>query len=533
MSAGGWQGTGALLRLALRRDRVRLPVWVSVFVLLVASSASATVKVYPDVASRIAAATSINSTPALVALYGRIYDPRALGAVSMIKMVAFGAALLAVLTANMVVRHTRTAEESGYLELLGATVVGRRAALASALILSGAVSLTIGVLSGVSLFAAGLPVAGSFAFGLSWAGTGAAFAAVAAVTAQLSRAARTATALATGTLGLAYVLRAFGDTGGPGLAWLSWLSPVGWGQQVRAYAGDRWWVLLLPAAFAVVVGGLAFWLADRRDMGAGLLADRPGPQQASPRLASPLALTVRLQRGVTAGWLVAFALLGVVMGNIAANVGSFLDSPAAKEFIQLLGGQRGLTDAFIATELSIMSIVCSVYGIQVVLRARAEETGGRADAILATGTPRLRWYGGHLAVAVAGMVLLTTVGGLTGGAAHAASTGRSGDVWRVLGAALCYLPASLVMVAVAAVLVGWLPRWAGSLSWAALVAVLMLGQVGALLKLPTLALDLSPFSHVPRLPGASLQLTPLLWLAAVVVVGFAAGLAGMRRRDIS
>jgi ABC-2 type transport system permease protein len=40
-------GTGTLVRLALRRDRVRLPVWTAVFTAVAASSAAATAAIYP------------------------------------------------------------------------------------------------------------------------------------------------------------------------------------------------------------------------------------------------------------------------------------------------------------------------------------------------------------------------------------------------------------------------------------------------------------------------------------------------------
>ncbi|HEX5772163.1 MAG TPA: ABC transporter permease, partial [Nocardioidaceae bacterium] len=99
-------GTSTLLRLALRRDRIMLPAWVAVFVLMAAFSASATVGLYPDPASRMRAAEAINGTPSLVALYGRIYDVTSLGAIAMIKMGGIGAALLAVVAYMLVVRHT-------------------------------------------------------------------------------------------------------------------------------------------------------------------------------------------------------------------------------------------------------------------------------------------------------------------------------------------------------------------------------------------------------------------------------------------
>jgi len=129
-------------------------------------------------------------------------------------------------------------------------------------------------------------------------------------------------------LGVVYVLRAIGDTAGDGGAvWLRWLSPIGWGQQVRPFAGDRWWVLVLPLVFFVVVAGAAHALVARRDYGAGLLPDRPGPATASASLRGPLGLAWRLHRGALYGWTAGFVLVGLVFGNVASNVGDFLDSP--------------------------------------------------------------------------------------------------------------------------------------------------------------------------------------------------------------
>ena len=65
---------------ALRRDRWVLPLWVGGLVLLVATSAAATVGLYPDANTRIVAASAVNEAPSLVAVYGRIYDPSSLGA---------------------------------------------------------------------------------------------------------------------------------------------------------------------------------------------------------------------------------------------------------------------------------------------------------------------------------------------------------------------------------------------------------------------------------------------------------------------
>ncbi len=54
-------GTGALVRLALRRDRVLLPVFMGILFLMLGSGASATIALYNDAASRLAAVQVINS----------------------------------------------------------------------------------------------------------------------------------------------------------------------------------------------------------------------------------------------------------------------------------------------------------------------------------------------------------------------------------------------------------------------------------------------------------------------------------------
>jgi ABC-2 type transport system permease protein len=465
-------------------------------------------------------------------LYGLIYDPTSLGAVAMLKLGGIVAALVAVLAVLTVVRHTRGEEEAGRLELLGATVVSRYAALTAALLVAFGASLVIGVLTAAGLISAGLPTAGSVAFGLAWAGVGIAFAAVAAVSAQLTQSARSATALSIVVLGFVYLLRAIGDTAGAhGPRWLSWLSPVGWGQQIRPYAGERWWVLLLLAGFAAVLAAGAFGLVARRDLGAGLLPDRPGPASAAAGLRSLFALAWRLHRGAVLGWTAGFTVLGAVLGNIASSVGNLLDSPQAREMVLRLGGEKGLTDAFLAAELGIVGVIASVFGVQAAMRLRAEETASHAEMVLATSVGRFRWAFSHLTVALFGTAALLVGAGLGAGLAHGAQLGDLGQVGPVLLGALVQLPATWVVAAIVVALFGLAPRLIVG-GWAALVAFLLIGEFGPLLRLDQWVMDLSPFAHLPKIPGAQFSAAPILWLTVTAAALIAAGLVGLRRRDI-
>lgn len=525
-------GTATLVRLALRRDLVMLPVWILALAATAGSSAAATVGLFPSEQERIAVAETSNHSQALVALYGRIYDPSSLGSIALVKLGGTGAVFVAVFAALLMIRHTRAEEETGRLELVGAAAVGRRAPLTAAFLVALAAHLALALLTALALIGAGLPAAGSFAFGLSWASVGLSFSAIAAVAAQLTTAARAATALTMSALGAAYLLRAAGDLAhGTGLAWLTWLSPIGWSQQLRPYAGDRWWVLLVVLAFTALMAYAAYLLTTRRDLGAGVLPDRPGPASAAPSLRSPLALAWRLQRPTFFVWAAGFALLGLVVGAVAHNAADFLQGSQAQAMITALGGRQTLIDAFLATELTFMAVIASAYGVQATLRLHAEEAAHRVDPLLSTATGRTRWALSHYTVALGGTAALIALAGACTALPHALRTGDPAQFPRVLGSALAHLPAAWTVTALALLLYALAPRLA-ALAWAALAAAFLLLELGALLELPQPVMDLSPYVHTPKFPGAPFTLTPLLALTAVAALLSALGLAVFRRRDI-
>jgi ABC-2 type transport system permease protein len=525
-------GTGALVRLALRRDRIILPAFIVILVVMVAASASATVGLYPNTGSRVLAAAAINSATPTLALYGPIYDTTSIGALATFKMGIIGAVSVAVLALFVVVRHTRTEEETGRLELLGATVVGRRAPLTAALLVAGGVSLVAGVATAVGSIAVGLPTSGSLVMGLGFALLGIAFAAVAGVTAQLVKSARAASGLAGVVLGVSYLLRATGDAAAAdGFSWLSWLSPVGWWQQTRPFAGDRWWVLALLFGFAVAMCALAYVFAARRDFAAGLLPDRPGPVTAAAGLQSPVALAWRLQRASFFAWAAAFVVIGLVIGGLASNVSSFVTSPQVKEFITRLGGVQAIRDAFLAVELGFSGVFASAFGVQSVMRLRSEESALRAEPVLATAVGRVKWAWSHLTIALAGSAMLLVVVGVSAGLASAMQVGDIGQLGRIVVAALVQIPAVWLVVGIVVAAFGFVPRQI-YVGWVALTGFVLLGEFGPLFRLNHVVMDISPFAHVPKMPGGDLTVTPLLWLTAIAAGLIAIGLGGFRRRDV-
>lgn len=125
-AAHPWAGTGVLLRLALRRDRLMTPLWVVLLGGSVASVARSFAALYGTAAERTALARSMNGNSSLRALYGPVFNDSVAGLTAW-RMGGLGAVLAAVMSLVVVVRHTREEEETGRQELLSSAAVGRRA----------------------------------------------------------------------------------------------------------------------------------------------------------------------------------------------------------------------------------------------------------------------------------------------------------------------------------------------------------------------------------------------------------------------
>jgi ABC-2 type transport system permease protein len=516
-------GTGVLLRFSLRRDRVMIPVWVAVNTLMVLSIPGTLKSTYATAADRADLLHQVATNSSFRALIGPVFDD-SLGALTAWRVGVYAGALAGVTALLVVVRHTRDEEESGRQELIASGAVGRRASLTAALLAAAVASAVLGLLVAAGL--AGQGAAGAVAFGLGLAGVGMVFATMAAIVAQLTESARLARGLTAGLLGTAFVLRAAGDAASTdGSSPLTWLSPLGWLENLRPFAAERWWVLGLFAAAVALQGTVAYGLAGRRDVGMSFLPTRPGPPTGS--LGTAAALAWRLQRGAVLGWSIGFFLAGVVYGGLTDGVADLVgDNKQAREIFERMGGQSGITDAFLASMTGMLGLVAALYIVASVLRLHGEETSGRAEPLLANAVGRLRWAAGHLAVAFGGSVLIM----LLAGAGLAAGYGK--EVGPILGACVVQVAGVWVIGGLAVLLYGLAPRLAPA-AWGVAGAVLLIGWVGPALDVPQSILDLSPFGHLPKLPGGGMEWGPVLTLTAVAAVLVTVGLAGLRRRDMT
>jgi ABC-2 type transport system permease protein len=522
-------GTGALFRFALRRDRIRLPVWIAAGTLMVVVQSVSSQTIYEDAADLAAYRASVGSNAATIALAGPpVGLDTVAGAVAfeISATVMLIAALMAMFT---VTRHTRADEEAGRTELLRSARVGRHAPLLAAVLVS---SLACGVLAltvGAATTATGLPATGSFVLGASFAACGLVFTGITAVAVQVTGHTRAVYGLVGGLFAVFFVLRAIGDIEGNGVVWLS---PVGWAQATHPFSDDAVLPLVLCVAAAVVLVLTGFGLLDRRDLGAGLVQPRPGRPAARRSLLSPLGLAVRLQRGALLAWTAGLALLGLVYGGLAESVETLIGEN--EQALAIFGNPDvdDLVDAYLSTTFSITALLAAAYAVSSVLRARTEEAEQRAEPLLATATSRTAWLGSHVTIAFAGSALAMAASGVTTGIVRVVQTGEAAAFGRMLGAALAYVPAVWVIAGIAVALFGLLPRTAAAAAWAAVGAFLVITMFAESLNWPDWVADLSPVNWVPLMPIEPWTLGPVLVLGGIAAALLAAGFGGFRRRDL-
>jgi ABC-2 type transport system permease protein len=521
-------GTLALTRFILRRDRVRILIWIIALVVLAALTTIGIEGVFPNQAALDQTAAATYGNAAMIAFNGAAQGLNSVGGQVAFQFGAGGMVLVGLMSIFMVGRLTRGEEEAGRLEVVRSLPVGIHANTLAAGLTVGAMNLIVGGLIAAVLIAQGLPVTGSVVFGVCFILVGLVFGSVALLVAQITESTRIVYGTAGALLGAAYVLRAVGDIGN-GI--LSWFSPIGVAQKARPFADERWWPLLLLVAVTVLLVAAAAAVTVRRDLGAGLLASQPGPSTASPSLGHPLGLAFRLQRASLLGWGAGVLFIGIAYGWMGPTVDTLIGGNKALTELMAGAGGGNLTDLYFASSFRLMALIATGFAIGSALRVRGEETSMRADLVLATPVSRWWFAASHLAVAFVGSVILLAVAGLATGLTYGLAGGDMGSVPRLFAAALVYAPAMWIMVGIAIALDGLVPRLVG-VSWAILAACVVVGFLGAVLGLPRWLSDLSPFERVPQLPVARLTLLPLLVISAIAAGLTFIGLTGLRRRDI-
>lgn len=523
----GFTGTGDAIRFALKRDRLILPICVLGLVGWMTMEVLSYTSLYGTQAQLDALYRTVAGNPAMIAISGPTGGVKTLGGAIAWDSLPTISVISGILAMFIVVRHTRAEEEDGRTELLLASGSGRLAPLAAALIVTMA---ALGLAStGYALVFAikGFPIGSAILLSLSFFGFGIVIAGTTAVISQITSKARAARGLVGIVIGIAWLLRAVGDTGN---GTLTWFSPLGWAEQTRPFWDDRWWPLLLPlAAFAVTLA-LSGWLLARRDIGGGLIQPRPGPAQAHASLLHPLGFSFRLQRGTIIAWAAMLFVYGFAVGVIGDNIEQLLRSSSA--FTEAFASASGnLLDSYFASILLVIALLASGFTVSAVLRPHSEESHGRAGLLLAAPLGKIRWVFDHVLIAFVASAFIIALVGAGLGIGYGVATGQWDQVGRLTLAGLAQTPAMWLTGSLVLLLFGISSRLT-PFAWGLLAAFVLIWTLESFGDLPQWVIDLSPFSHTPLVPAVSYDPVPLVTMTVLSLAISALGLAFWRHRDL-
>jgi ABC-2 type transport system permease protein len=521
-AGSSWTGVGGLIRLALRRDRVRLSVWIAVLTLMMVYAPTAIKLAYPEEPQRLAR-VNLLKTPAGIILGGPMFGVRetdlgVMMANELTLTLIVAASILSILT---VIRHTRAEEESGAAELVLSSVVGRYARTSAALIVVGGVNAILAVTMTLAMASTGFAVVDTAAMSLGVTGVAMVFGAVAAVTAQLWRQARAATGAAMAALALAALIRGIGDVINNSGSALSWISPIAWAQQMRPFVDLRWWPFALLVALAAGLMALAAVLEGRRQYDDGIIPSTGERVNARP-IHSTFGLHLTLQRGQTIGWTVGLFVAGLAFGSMTK---SLLDAAKQNPLLARVLTAQG-NDGVYTTMTQFLAAAATAYVVGAVLRVYSDEENGLGESVLAGAVSRWRWLLTAVASALVGSTVLMFFAGLGNGLGAGLTLGEPGTVVRLTLAGLAYVPAMAVLAGIAALAVALRWTWIG---WLAVTFVVVSLYLGALLRLPRWLIDLSPVGRTTVPSNVPVMALVVMVAAAAAITTFAGWI--YRRRD--
>ena len=527
-----FEGTASLVRFILRRDRIRISLWLLGFTGVSVIIANAFTGLYQGPEERQSIAeTMVN--PAMTAMVGPGYglDNYTNGAMMAHQMLLMTAVVAGLMSILLVTRHTRTDEEDGRIELIRSLPVGRLSNLQSTLIVMLIVNILLALVTGFGLFALGIEsmdLEGSLLYGAALGATGLVFAAMTAIFAQLSQNARGTIGLSLAVLLLGYFIRAIGDIGNEAL---SWLTPLGWILRTEVYVNNYWWPVVLTAGTAILLALLALYLNSIRDLGSGFLPSRPGRKHASKALLSPFGLALRLQRIGLIAWAFGLLLIGASYGSVLGDLESFFADIELMQDLLVQTEGFSLTEQFIPMLMSVMAMVSAIPALMAILKIKNEEKNNRIEHMLARVVSRNRLLGSYVLLSViVGVIMLSLSGAGLGTVGNAVMT-EGLPLGMFFSASMAYIPAILVMIGLAAMLIGWAPKATG-LVWVYLAYSFTVVYLGNLLQFPEWVQKLSPFGHIPGIPVESFDWPTAAVLTVIGSVFLALGFIGYNKRDI-
>ena len=532
MFAQSFKGTGALTKLILRQNRLKILIWLLCLVGITLGTAATYPEVYQTEEDVMAFALTMDN-PAMEAMIGPGYELEQYNTATIFanEMLLFTIIAVAVMNILLIGRSTRADEEEGQMELVRSLPVGRLSYLTASFNLALIINTLLFIFVGFGLYSMnldGMNLESTLLYGAILANAGFVFASFTALFAQLAETSRGTTGITFGVLIAAYLIRAFGDTSVEGL---SYISPLGWLVRTDVFVENHWWPVILSVFLFVLLTVITFYLNNIRDMGAGFIPERKGRANASSTLLSPLGLAFRLEKITIYSWGIILFLLSAAFGAILGELETyFADMEILQVYLQSMPGTT-MADQFVSLIIAIMSLISVIPVITIALKIKSEERQNRTELVYSRPVSRINYYGGYILLALFSSILfqLLIAFGLWFAGQSVMENALAID--STFFSALVYLPAMWFVMGITVFFVGIKPKLTG-IVWLYFAFCLIVVYLGDLLKLPDWMNNISVYNHIPFIPGEEVN-----WLTMGTLFGLALlvnvfGLIAYRNRDI-
>ncbi|MGO9792687.1 MAG: polyketide antibiotic transporter [Solirubrobacteraceae bacterium] len=527
-------GTGTLVLLARRAfadGRVRTIAFAYLFAVYAYIQATGYANLYPTVKSRLAFARSFAGNSALRLFYGEPHNLLTVGGYSAWRVGGTLTILAAVWGVLAAVRALRAEEDAGRAELVLASGVSRREVHLSALLAIFAGAVLLWLAAWLGLLAGGLDAGGSAYLALTIVSVIAPFVGIGALASQLAPRKRVASMIGNGVVAAALALRAVADTSA-GAGWLRWLTPLGWGEQLRPYSGAQPLALLAPLALGAALLVWAARIAQRRDIGSALLPARDSAPAHLRLLSSPTAQALRFERGAMLVWVAVAGVFAYILGAVSNSVKSAGISRQLNREVSRVGAGSIITPkGYLGFCFLLFVLAVSLFACSQIAAARSEESAKQLETLLALPVGRRRWLFGRLCLTAAAAAVISITSGLLAGVG-AVSQGVSISLGTMLLAGVNCLPVTLLTLAVGALLYAILPRPSVAIAYTLVSIAFLWDLVGSLVQAPHWLLEATPFAHVALVPAAPFRTGAALLMLALAAVLVPLALALFARRDL-
>ncbi|MCL2088711.1 MAG: hypothetical protein FWH14_04430 [Oscillospiraceae bacterium] len=555
---GNFENSMLLTRFILRRERIIGSIWILSLVFVV-------VGLVPGMRSAISG-ESLESLmpmlelPAMVFMIGPAYAAlyETFGPLYTNFMMLFTALTVGLMNIFLIVRHTRADEEKGRYEVVRSLPIGRLANLNAAMIAAVIINAVMSVLIAIGMFVLGdesMSFVGSMLWGVSLGAIGLVFAAVAALFCQLSSSSRGAMGYSFAALGIFYIIRVPGDIDSA-MEILSLISPLGLVMRTEAYMSNHWWPVAVMLCVAAVITAIAYRLNFSRDIDRGLIPARQGRSEG--RIKTSFGLTLRLLKTSLIVWIAGMVMLAASYGTIFGGIDDFIAhndmyqqlilGPAGVEFAEGMSPEQTvefmraavssagytITELFSSMIINMMSMLTAVPLLMFILKLKHEERDIRSELLLATPVRRKKYLAGFVGISFAASVILqlSLIFGLYSMGGYVLQDWSELSLSFLMRANLAYLPALWVMIGLAVLIIGLVPRAAGAV-WGYFAFSFMVIFFGRLDLFPSWLANLTPMGFVPQLPMDQIKWPVMLILTAIAALLTTAGFLFYSKRDVN